>query len=223
MIQFQSNIDQKIRCFRKLLQFCISAVLFSGDCLQAGDLGTRGVIYPIEEGDPVVLIQQKLKGMEERGELERHHRELQQKTKTAVERPKPVEGIPRASETRIFYYDPTYVAKEDLKDHTGRVFYKKGSKINPLETVSLSQDLLFFDGDDLDQRDWAQEKIQKGSVKLILIKGAPLALSEEMNMPVYFDQGGLLTKKLDVRHVPAFVTQEGLSLRIEEFKLGDKK
>ena len=182
----------------------------------ATDLGTHGVIYSIEEEDPIVLIQSKLKRMEERGELERHHQELQKKTKAAIERPKSVEGLTKARESRVVYYDPTYEVPEDIKDHTGHVFYKKGTKINPLETVILSQELLFFDGDDEEQMAFAREKVKENPVKLILIKGSPLALSKQLKVPVYFDQAGLLTKKLNIKHVPALVTQKDLLLRIEE-------
>lgn len=195
--------------------------------LYAKDFGVRGKIAPIVEEDPIVLIQSKLKTMEECGELERHNRELQKKTKTTIERPKPVEGLSKAKETRIFYYDPTYIVPEDLKDHAGQIFYKKGTKINPLETVSLSQNLLFFDGDDDEQvafaketlKEKSKETLKESSVKLILVKGAPIALSEELKVPVYFDQFGLLTKKLEIHHVPAFVTQEGMRLRIEEIEM----
>ncbi len=208
-------LTPKIFCSALLLH-CVTATLAPA---LARDLGTRGVIYPIEEEDPIVLIQRKLKGMEERGELKKRNQELQKKTKAAVERPKPVEGITRAQENRTFYFDPTYVGEEDLKDHTGKVFYKKGTKINPLETVTLSHDLLFFDEDDVSQKAWAQQKLQNGPVKLILVKGAPLSLSEAWKVPVYFDQGGILTKKLGIQHVPALVTQEGLRLRVEEVKM----
>ncbi len=183
---------------------------------RARELGTHGVIYPIEEEDPLILIQQKLKGMEERGELERHNQELQKKTKTAIERPKPVDGMTRASKNRVFYYDPTYVVSEDIKDHKGQIIHKKGTKINPLQTVSLSQSLLFFDGDNEEQVAFAKKNLKENSVKLILVNGAPLALSDEWSVPVYFDQGGLLTKKLGIQHVPSLVQQEGLRLRIEE-------
>lgn len=54
------------------------------------------------------------------------------------------------------------------------------------------------------------------------VKGAPLALSEERGIPAYFDQEGLLCKKLGICYVPAFATQEGLKLRIEEVKLGER-
>jgi conjugal transfer pilus assembly protein TraW len=191
--------------------------------LQAKDFGVQGKIASIEEQDPIVLIQSKLKTMEERGELEQHNRELQKKTKAAIERPKSVEGIFKAKESRIFYYDPTYIVPEDLKDHQGRTIHSKGTKINPLETVTLSQGLLFFDGDDRDQVAFAKENLKESSVKLILVKGAPLVLSEELKVPVYFDQSGLLTKKLGIHHVPALVTQQALHLRIEEIKLGEKE
>lgn len=194
--------------------------------LQAKDFGVRGKIASIEEQDPITLIQSKLKIMEERGELEQHNRELQKKTKAAIERPKPVEGIFKAKETHIFYYDPTYIVLEDLKDHMGRIIHPKGTRINPLETVSLSQNLLFFDGDDDEQVVFVKEKLsensKENSLKLILVKGAPIALSEELKIPVYFDQSGLLTKKLGIYHVPTLVIQEGLRLRIEEIKVEDR-
>lgn len=199
-----------------ILPYCNTALLAPA---LAKDFGVQGKISSIEEEDPIVLIQNKLKGMEERGELKRHNIELQKKTRASVERPKPVEGITKAQKTRIYYFDPSYVVPEDLKDHTGKIFVAKGTKINPLETVSLSHTLFFFDGDDAEQKELAITKLKLGSIKLILVKGAPLALSEELNVPVYFDQAGILTKKLGITHVPALVTQESLLLRIEEAEL----
>ncbi|MBY0292580.1 MAG: type-F conjugative transfer system protein TraW [Alphaproteobacteria bacterium] len=214
-IKMRKNSSKTCLFFLKTL-VCITAILASGHCSLARDLGAHGVLFPIEEEDPIQLIQQKLKVIEENGELERHNHILQKKGKAAVERPKPVEGITRATQGRVFYYDPTYVVKADLVDHQGHVFYKKGTKINPLETVSLSQNLLFFDADDEEQKNFAKEKLQQGSLKLILIKGKPLALSEEFKIPVYFDQGGILTKKLGITQVPALVAQEKTRLHIQE-------
>lgn len=214
-----------------LITVFLSAEYWIPNTAQAKDFGVQGAISPIEEQDPIAFIQQKLKGMEERGEFEEHNKELQRKTKEAIERPKPAQGITKDEKTRVFYFDPTYVVKEDIKDHRGQIIYPKGTKFNPLEMVVLSQDLLFFDGDDPEQKAWAQAKLQKSvdndqndiKVRLILVKGAPLALSEELGIPVYFDQGGILTKKLGIHHVPALVTQVGLRLRIEETCLQDKE
>lgn len=223
-----------------LLFFFLNTECWILSTAHARELGVHGKIAVIEEHDPIVLIQSKLRTMEENGELKRHNLDLQKKTRAAIERPKPVEGIFKATETRVFYYDPTYIVQEDIKDHQDQTIHSKGTRINPLETVSLSQGLLFFDGDDADQVAFAKEKLKNASLKLILTKGAPLALSEELKIPVYFDQSGLLTKKLGIHHVPALVTQDfsldqaggGLSgdrsegslrLRIEEIKREDQK
>lgn len=214
-------------CFSSRILFLSATLLYcnpvSWNCAQARDFGVHGKIAPIEEVDPLQLIHQKLKTMEESGEFERHNLELQKKTRTSIERPKSVEGISKATQARVFYYDPTYLVQEGIKDHQGHVIHPKGTRINPLKTVSLSQDLLFFDGDDKDQVTFVKEKLKEGPLKLILIKGAPLALSEELKIPVYFDQGGLLTKKLGIHHVPALVLQEEKQLRIEEILLSSLK
>ncbi|MBA3814787.1 MAG: type-F conjugative transfer system protein TraW [Alphaproteobacteria bacterium] len=190
---------------------------------QAKDLGVQGAIAPIEEIDPIEIIQQKLKVMETSGELKKRNLELQEKARASVERPKPVEGITRATISRTFIFDPTYIVKEDHYDHQGRVFSKKGTKVNPLENISLSQNLIFFDGDDGEQLVWVKEQLTKNTgikpIRLILVRGAPIKLAEELQIPVYFDQGGTLTTKLAIKHVPAFVSQVNLHLKIEEIVL----
>lgn len=189
----------------------------------AQDLGTHGVIYPIEEQDPIALIQQNLKVMEDSGELERRNLEIQKRVRASIERPKPVTGITKVTKGRVFTYDPTYELKEDLYDHQGQIFASKGTRLNPLETVSLSANLVFFDGDDSEQLAWIKEKfaksIKNNSIRLILVRGAPLKLAEELEVPVYFDQSGLLIKKLGIKNVPTVVSQEKLHLRIEEIKV----
>lgn len=223
-----------------LLSVLLNTELWTLNALHAKCFGTHGVIFPIEEQDPIATIQQKLKVMEDSGELERRNLELQKKARTSVERPKPVEGITKATKGRVFYYDPTYVVQADFKDHQGTCFAKKGTRINPLETVALSTNLIFFDGDDEEQLTWvkghlatsrvtpppgqpadslAAQNSHEKPIKLILVKGAPLKLSEELNFPVYFDQSGILTQKLGIKHVPALVSQDGKKLKIEEIKV----
>lgn len=202
------------------------ATLMIAPCLQGKDLGTHGEIRHIEEKDPIEEIKEKLRLLQERGELHRHNQDLQQKTQAIVERPKPVLGITRASKKRIFLYDPTYIVKDDIVDHQGNVIHSKGERVNPLKTVKLSQDLIFFDGDDEEQLTFVKTKIQDNkdkALKLILVKGAPIELSKELNQTISFDQGGVLVKRLSIRHVPAIVTQEKLNLRIEEIALNEEK
>ena len=232
----RKSVEQKERdhaFFGRCLRFsAISIIALLLQCatstlLHARDCGVHGTISEIEEEDPIVLIQTKLKRLEDSGELEKHKQALQKKAKESVERPKPVKGITRALKNRVWYFDPTYTVEEDLMDHKGRVFAKKGTKINPLETVPFSDVLIFFNGDDQDQKAWVEEQIgehaalqhtppPRKALKLILVKGAPLALSETWDRAVYFDQGGFITEKLGIQHVPARVTQKGLLLRVEE-------
>lgn len=196
--------------------------LFSGT-VSAKDFGVQGEIAPIEEIDPRVLIQQKLKAMEDSGELQKRQDELKEQAKTAVKRPHKVEGITKATKTRVFEYDPTYTVQRDLKDHQGQVFARKGDKVNPLETVSMGSTWLFIDGDDETQVEWLKTQLNLGHSKVILVSGAPLDLSEALQVPVYFDQGGNLTSKLKIKHVPASVQQDGLTLKITEFNLNGEE
>ena len=53
----------------------------------------------------------------------------------------------------------------------------------------------------------------------ILVGGSYLDLMKSWRMPVYFDQQGLLTRRLGITQVPALVSQEGLRLRIDELEI----
>jgi len=43
-------------------------------------------------------------------------------------------------------------------------------------------------------------------------------MMRDLGIQVFFDQAGKITQKLDIRQVPAIVTQEGMLLKIEEVK-----
>ena len=94
-----------------------------------------------------------------------------------------------------------------------------GTKVNPLDTVSLSKALLFIDARDAAQVGRARGILDErgGKVKVILTGGSYLELMRRWKRAVFFDQEGTLTDKLGIRHVPAIVSQEGKRLRIDEF------
>jgi conjugal transfer pilus assembly protein TraW len=186
---------------------------------KAFSLGTHGHSFEILEPDLLKQIEHKLKALNEDGTLAEHEMKLMEKTKASVLRPQGVKGIAKAVEDRIFTYDPSLVVPYDLKDPQGRVFHKAGTRVNPLQYKSLSSALVFLDGEDLNQVAWAESIQAKQTSKVILTSGAPFQLMEKWKVPVYFDQGGMLTKKLGLRHVPALVVQEGLKLKISEVAL----
>jgi conjugal transfer pilus assembly protein TraW len=186
---------------------------------RAKDFGTYGTIFAIEEEDLLKVIGYSLAELEQSEKLARHNENIARQTEDKLKRPKPINLI-ESQTARVFYYDPTFIVKEDIKDHKGNLIASKGTKINPLETVSLSKPMVFLDGDNLKQLKWLDVIRNKyKQLTIILAKGEPIKLSEELKEEVYFDQEGLITNKLKVEQIPAIVTQENKLLRIEEVKL----
>lgn len=196
-----------------LLLFCALTVASPAS---SREFGTQGHTYAIKEPDLLQQITQKLMALDESGSLARHNRLMLEKAEKGIRRPAPVVDITKSTELREFFYDPSLTVPFDLKDHKGRVFHKKGTKVNPLKHISLSHSLIFIDGDDEQQVAWAS---QKKKVKIILVSGSPFGLMEAWNRPIFFDQEGRLTSKLGIRQVPAVVSQEGLKLKISEVVL----
>lgn len=191
----------------------------------AKDLGKHGATFKIAEEDIIEYIEKKLRALSHSGELEKHKQILQTSAKEKIARPTPVTGLYKAEEDKTFYHDPTYILQENIKDHEGKIIHYAGEQINPLDTVSLTENLLFIDGDDKKQIDYLLHLITSSdkAFKVILVNGSPLSLEEELKLPIYFDQAGSITKKLGIERVPSRVEQDGRFLKINEVKLGDKK
>ena len=177
------------------------------------DFGTHGHVYPIAEPDVLDQMTRKLNTLKVDGTLERHQRSMVQRTKASLQRPTPVAGMTATTKPRVTFYDPSITVPYDLKDAQGRVFHHRGTRVNPLSYRSLTKALVFIDGDAKHHVAWAAKQ---PNATIILVKGAPFTLMEAWGSPVCFDQGGTLTTKLGIRHVPARVTQVGMKLKIEE-------
>lgn len=191
----------------------LSAVSFGS----AKDLGTFGEVFPIAEKSLLEVIKTKLQKLQDDGALETHQEKIKEQVLKTIKRPVPVEGIKKTETPRVYTYDPSLIIPSDITDHEGRIIQTAGTVINPLNTVSLSKALLFIDGDDEAQVSWALKQNKKdGPPKIILVKGSPFELMEHHETHFYFDQGGTITKKLQISHVPARVTQSGLLLQVEE-------
>jgi conjugal transfer pilus assembly protein TraW len=184
----------------------------------AADLGKIGPTYPIAEPHFLDFIQQRLLEKQRSGELQQLEEQARRRSVEAVVNPKPVPGLAPATAARTFYYDPTFVLDRNVLDDEGRILFPAGTRKNPLEVVSLSKHLLFFDARDAQQVTAARQLIERydGRVKPILVGGSYLALMRSWRVPVYFDQQGALTRRLGISHVPALVSQEGMRLRIDE-------
>lgn len=173
------------------------------------DKGVYGELFEIEEEDLLEQVMSKLKKLEENGELKGIQEGIQKRIVKNIEEPRDIDGIIKTKEARIFEFDPTIEVTENLKDQKGRIFAKKGDKYNALNYITYSKTLLFIDGNDEEQIEWAKLKLLKHkNVKIILVKGKPLKLQERLKRPIYFDQYGIITKRMGIKQAPARVWQE---------------
>lgn len=204
------------RSMAKLINF-FSLLFLLSSSLSAKDLGCHGEVFKIKEESLLEVIKARLLKMQENGSITTYQKQLAEHAKKKALNPDPVKSINKTTTPRVFYYDPTIILPQDLRDHEGRVFARKGDRANPLQITPLTKWILFIDGEDERQVKWALH--QSLTSKIILVKGSPLNLEETHSRRFYFDQLGLLTKKLGITQVPAKVSQEGTQLKIEELQI----
>ena len=185
---------------------------------RAMDLGVIGPTYEISEPHLLQMIEQRLREKERSGELGRLEAQVRERGIATVKNPPPVTGLRATEMVRTFYFDPSLTLDRNILGPQGELLFAAGTRKNPLEVVSLSRHLLFFDARDPRQVGRARQLITlyQGRVKPILVGGSYLGLMQSWHVPVYYDQQGLLTRRLGITQVPALVSQEGLRLRIDE-------
>ena len=186
----------------------------------AKDYGQQGAVFRITEPDLLRTIEQKLRTLEASGGIERMNAELTRRTEAGVRRPRPVAGIALAVRARSWIFDPAMVVEKDIFDNKGNAIARAGQRVNPMDFVTIRQKLVFIDGDDRDQLNWALRRFDDQSAKLIMIKGAPLDAMTQHQRRFYFDQGGFLVGRFGIRAVPAIVEPEGKAMRVSEVPLG---
>lgn len=189
-----------------LLWFCVFPAF-------SADLGVFGKVYPITEFPADRLIEKKINAMTSEDKL-KFENIMTEKTKSWVKRPNGIH-LPRVIKWSKRLFNPTVIFKSPVLDpQTGRVVIAANSHVNPLEHVSLTKPLVFFDGDDKAQAQWV--KTHYSDAVLILVNGEPLKLQNEWQRKVFFDQHGKLVSHFSVVAVPSVVLQDGKQLRIEE-------
>ncbi len=213
--------------FDGLMLFCFFGVCYIGSLLvlveeaHAKDFGVQGHVFEIKEQDFLEVINARLKAVD----WDKFNQKIQNQTKDYVETPAPVKNITKAKESKEYLYDPTYVLTQDIYDHNNQLLYPAGTRVNPLEHTSLNEALIFIDGDDKIQVDFAlkQYRERNEKLKIILVKGSPLKLQRWAKIWIYFDQADVLTSQLHVKEIPALVEQDGLKLKINIIDLEKRK
>jgi type-F conjugative transfer system protein TraW len=187
----------------------------------ANDLGVMGETYPILEMDFLDFIQSRIEQIQKNGQWQALQNRATQSAISYRDRPPRVVGITRARETKSWKYDPSIVLDHDVISPDGKLIAVAGTRVNPLNFITVTKTLIFYDSDDETQVKWVLEQDKKlnGKDKLILINGSALDQEKRFKKPIYFDQSGKLTSRFSITHVPAIVYQEGTVLRVAEIKL----
>ena len=208
-------------------------ILFVCCCIpvvHAETVGVYGSVYPIGEEDLLSFIQSRLLQLEKNGSFDQLQSQFTARVEQHILRPPPVDWLTTTQSTRVFNYDPTLIVTRDIPDARGQVIITKGTTVNPLDTLTLHEILLFLDADDQRQLEWAQNAFNQITsanpnylIKYILIRGDIQQTSRVLSHRIYFDQEGLLSKKFGLQHVPAIIWQTGRVLTIEEISINNLK
>ncbi|EPB4516062.1 type-F conjugative transfer system protein TraW [Acinetobacter baumannii] len=203
----------------------VSIVVMSCGIATAADLGKHGAVYKIEEKNALDAIYEKLKGMEKTGELEKKKKEAIDRSMHSAKNPKPVKGIMAATSKRVFIFDPSMTLSENIVTDEGQMIALAGTKVNPLDTITMSKSLVFFDGTSQEQVKAVEKLVEAYGKKItpILVNGTWLELTKKWKRQVYFDQDGYLTSRFGIKAVPAIVRQKGKALEVAETPVEELK
>ena len=184
----------------------------------AKDLGVRGATWPVAEPDLLAQIEARLIEMERSGELARLEQEARADARRKLEEPDPAPGIAPAREERSRLFDPAITVARDIRTSDGTLIAAAGTRVNPLERMTLARDLLFVDGRREAEIAWAlsREKESGRPSRIVLLAGRPLDLMRRHRRPFFFDQGGRLAARFEIAATPSLVAQAGTRLRITE-------
>ena len=194
--------------------------IFFAVAATAKDLGVRGETWAIAEPDLLAALEARLLELERSGALAAIEDEARERVRARVEAPEPVAGIAPATEHRTRLVDPSVVLERDIRLPDGNLQAAAGTRLNPLEHVPLSRDLLFIDGRRTAEVSWALGRV--APAKIVLLAGRPLDLARRHGRTFFFDQGGRFAEHFGLAATPVVVEQEGLRLRLTEVPLRDR-
>ena len=186
----------------------------------AKDLGVRGATWPVAEPDLLAQIEARLIELERFGALARLEEEARANARRKLEEPDPLPGIAPAKRESSRLWDPAITVARDIRTPDGALIAAAGTRVNPLDRMTLARDLLFVDGRREAEIAWALAHDRPA--KIVLLAGRPLDLMRQHRRPFFFDQGGRLAARLEIAATPSLVEQAGTRLRITEVPVKDR-
>lgn len=194
----------------------------------AEDLGVKAGTY-LPDPDGRDELKDAVRQRQQSGALDSFWRHYRDQVVNAIRHPValPIRTVytPTSEFHRVAFTMPS-----DFVDQNGKVVAHKGQVIEPLAILPLSSALVFIDGRDERQVDWAVRLGQDTRAKLILTGGSAIELREKykqtawpggQGVPFYLDQRSMIISSLErlygikLDSVPAVLHQEGKGLRVD--------
>ena len=159
----------------------------------AMDFGQKGPVYPVKETNLLDYIYERLNLLYKKDRLQELQKQYIQHIEQSVTNPKG-QNLPKAltNSTRVF--DPSLVLPKDITNEKGDIIAKAGTKINPLDYIKLSKQLIFINANREDEINYAKKISEDTYSKIILVNGNIKNANAKLGVPVYFDQESNLIK-----------------------------
>jgi len=205
------------------MMLCCACVLAAN----AEDLGVQNDTYAVDR-DAREQMKDQVRAKMKSGELDRYWKNYRNKTIEGIKNPRPL-GIASNFEARTELHDLKFALQHDYLNERGQVLARQGTVIEPLKIQPLVTGLIFIDGRDQQQVDYAIAESRKEPLKIVLTAGSPFALRVKYKnadwngtpvIPFYFDQKKMIINQLkqlygvDINSVPAKLTQRGSQLQV---------
>lgn len=205
--------------------YCLLMIIVANLAISE-DLGIIGKTYPIGEQNLMDYIKSRATTLVNNGQWENLRKKAVRDTENRIDHPPVIAGIYPTVESSVRYYDPAVRINQDIiNPYDKSIIARKGQIVNPTTYMSFNNELIFIDGRDKNQVEYAlaesKRSLFQSSIVLIAANNFRDLLRQEQHL-FFYDQGAALTKKFNIRHVPTIIYQDQVKptkLRIEEVKL----
>lgn len=187
----------------------------------AKNIGQYGQVFPVIEEDLRQVIMKRLDAMQQSGELAEHQRTIDKRVAEHIIRPKPLE-LTTTKTPKTFRIDPTVLVSHDVWMPNGTLVAQKGMPINPFNHIKFSKTLFFFNADDANQVAWVSKHYSDYAHVKFILTGGDIREAATRFGRIYFDLNGLITSRLQIKHVPSVVNQDGLFWKVIEIGVHDE-
>ena len=142
--------------------------------VHAEELGANGQTYRLDP-DAREEFKDVIRRKQRSGELDAFWKAYRDKTVEAIKHPAPL-GVRSDYTPRVQTRLVRFVVPADYLDERGNIMVRKGTVVEPLKALPLSSGLVFIDGRDPAQVDYAIARGRAVPLKIVLTAGSPYDL-----------------------------------------------